>query len=496
MSNIRLTYAGLISFLILMVSIFTGLIFTIIVTRRLEQADFALWSLIGGIVVYSMVFAPVSNYWVNRHIARGENEATTGIIASLILSIGGMIVFLTASFFISESSDSNFQILLFAAILIPLTYTVNSFTAISGSYKPQGNAFAMLTFELTKIPVGFFLVYVADMGIIGAISTTFIANSVMLIFYVLYLKNKIREKFHTYTFKNWLKLSWIPLLAGMHDRIIHMDTTIFTVISGSVIGVSYIGAAKAISNLVSNASSISVGLAPKLLATQKVHYIELMFDRTLLFAIPMLGFVLVFAKAGLWILNPIYVNGIFVVYLWGIIHFLYVTYGIFYSGLMGLERVDVGFNANRRKYLKSRLFSVPLVYLVGYSSYIGSLIVVFSLSKNLEIETLEILFWWGIIGIIANVGILITFWTMIKKTTSLQLPAKKISKYIILTSISVIILHFIISEYLEYKESIFDFVPSLIPYLILYVAIYFGLLLAWEKDLRILFHQVFAELKR
>ena len=52
MSNIRLTYSGLISFSLLLVSIITGLIFTVIVTRRLEPSDFGLWSLIGGIIAY------------------------------------------------------------------------------------------------------------------------------------------------------------------------------------------------------------------------------------------------------------------------------------------------------------------------------------------------------------------------------------------------------------------------------------------------------------
>ena len=189
-----------------MISVATGMFFTLIVTRRLEQVDFALWSLIGGIVAYSLVFGPVSNYWVSRHIARGEKEAGTGIISALIFSVGGVVIYLIAIFFVSETSDSNYQILLFATCLIPLVYLISSFTAISGSYKPQGNAFAMLVSEGTKIPVGFMLVYVADWGITGAITTSVMSNSAMLIFYLLYLKGKLRSSFHRYTFKNWIKL--------------------------------------------------------------------------------------------------------------------------------------------------------------------------------------------------------------------------------------------------------------------------------------------------
>ena len=50
MSSIRVTYSGLITFVLMLVSIVTGLIFTLIVTRRLDQIEFGLWSLIGGII--------------------------------------------------------------------------------------------------------------------------------------------------------------------------------------------------------------------------------------------------------------------------------------------------------------------------------------------------------------------------------------------------------------------------------------------------------------
>ena len=496
MSSIRLTYSGLISFLVLMISIVTGMIFTLIVTRRLDQTDFALWSLIGGIVAYSLVFGPVSNYWVSRHIARGEKEAGTGIISSLFFSAGGIVIYLIAIFFISKTSDSNYDILFLAIFLIPFSYLLSSFTAISGSHKPQGNAFAMLISEGTKIPVGFVLVYVADLGIAGAIATSIAANSAMIIFYVIYLREKLTNSFHKYTFKNWIKLSWIPIIAGLHDRLIHLDTTVFTVITGSVLGVSYIGIARVIGNLVSNASSISVGLSPKLLATEKSEHIQVMLGRTLLFAIPMLGFVIVFAKSGLWILNPIYVEGVLIVHLWATIHFIYVIYGIFYSGLMGLERVDVGFNAKLKSYVKSRLFTVPLVYLIGYSSYIITLMLLFWQATENYYQILDTIAIWGLVGIIVNIGILISFWIMINKTITIKIPIQKIIKYTVFTLISSVITFSIMSEYLEYHESVYDFIPALIPYLLIYICMYFGILYTSDKETRDLFNQIIKEIKK
>jgi len=496
MSNIRLTYSGLVSFLILLVSMFTGLAFTLIVTRRLDQTHFAMWSLIGGIVVYSMIFSPISNYWLSRHIARGEGESITGIASAIIFSIGAIGVYLVAALFLSNSEDVDFQILFFAVMLVPLTYIVSTFTTITSSYKPQGTSYGMLIFEITKIPIGFLLVYVTDLGVIGAITTAITSTIIQLVFYVIYTREKLRQSFHYGVFKNWLKLSWLPVFAGLHDRIINLDSTIFTLITGSVVGIAYIGIAKSMANLVSHTNSISVGLASKLIATQNIQHTELMVDRTLLFAIPMLGFVITFAKPGLWILNPIYVDGIFVVYLWSLTHFIWVIQGIFKGTLESLEKMDIGFKAKTKDYLKSRLFTVRLVYAIGYSFYIGSLILIFIISADFGFNTLEIVFWWGMVSVIVNIAILITFMIMTVRHISFKFQINKMLKYTTLTVISCLITHFLLSQYLEYEKSIFDFGPNLIPYMFLFIGLYFGLIMVWDKESRNLFQQILQELKK
>jgi len=496
MSNIRVTYSGLVSFLILLTSIFTGLVFTLIVTRRLDQTHFAIWSLIGGIISYSLIFSPISNYWLSRHIARGEQEAVTGIVSAMIFSIGATVVYFIAILFLSNLGQIDFQILFLAVILVPLTYIGTSFTAITSSYKPQGTAYAMLIFEITKIPIGFLLVYILDLGVTGAIITSITSSVIQLIFYSIYIKEKLKTNFHYSFFKNWLKLSWLPIFSNLHDRIINLDSTIFTLISGSVAGVAYIGVAKSIASLVSNTSSISVGLAPKLIAIQDIRYMEAMLDRTLLFAIPMLGIVIIFTKPGLWILNPIYVDGVYIVYLWSITHFTWVISGICKSTLESLENIDIGFKAKTKDYLKSKLFTVRLVYAICYSFYIGALILIFILSTTFGLNILETVFWWGIVSVIINVSILIIFMIMTTRHVSFEFPIRKTFKYTIITIASCLITYLPLSQYLQYDESIFEFLPYLIPYLLLFVGLYFGLIMMWDKESRNLFQQIIQELKK
>jgi len=59
MSSIRVTYTGLISFIISISTVVTGLIFVIIVTRQLTQEEFGTFNLISGLVTYVYVFRPM-----------------------------------------------------------------------------------------------------------------------------------------------------------------------------------------------------------------------------------------------------------------------------------------------------------------------------------------------------------------------------------------------------------------------------------------------------
>ena len=87
MSNIRVTYSGLISLLVGIVSTITGLIFTLIVTRSLTPDEYGSWGLIGGLIMYVMILDPIVTYWTTREIARGEDSGKTAIITHGLFSL-------------------------------------------------------------------------------------------------------------------------------------------------------------------------------------------------------------------------------------------------------------------------------------------------------------------------------------------------------------------------------------------------------------------------
>ena len=80
MSNIRVTHTGLLSFLIAIITIFTGFVFTIILTRSLSQEEYGTWSLINGLFLYVMMGNTIISYWSTRETARKIESGKTTVL--------------------------------------------------------------------------------------------------------------------------------------------------------------------------------------------------------------------------------------------------------------------------------------------------------------------------------------------------------------------------------------------------------------------------------
>ncbi len=496
MSGVRVTYAGLISFGIVMITVITGLIFTLIVTRRLEVDEFAAWSLIGSLIVYVMILDPISSYWATRQIARGEKVAVTAIGTNIIFAIIATGIYQLIIYYIAITTDVNYDVLLLSSLMIPLLYLGKEMKAILHAFKPQSTSYGFLIFETVKIPVGLIFVYWLDLGLIGAIYTTILSQLSSVIFYTYSIRSKLKEKFDFNYVKPWLKNFWLPLLQGNTDRFIHLDVLIYTSIVGSVSGLAYLGASKAIINAVSMTTYLSNGLYPKLVFGQKDEYVVMMFKRTLLFTIPIVGMALVFAKPGLWILNPNYFESYIIVYAWVFINFSYVIQSLFVSSLLGLETVDVQKDPKIKQFLKSKLFKVPMMDVSGRIFYIIALLLFLPFIFQSSSSDFEVIFWWGIIGVGANALIIGLYWNMMNKSNPFKFPIKNVVKYVLVTILASILSLILIDNYLIYEESIFKFLPMIIPFVLLYASIYTSLIYLWDKETRHLLKLIINEIKK
>ena len=493
MTGIRVTYSGLISFGVSLLSILTGVIFTLVVTRQLTQDEFGTWGLIGTMTGYVLIFGPITTYWVTREIARGEKSGKTSLITTGFFGTGAILIYFIFATLFETQVEIELSILLFAAITIPIEYVRSSLQSITLGYRPQVRSYGLLAFELTKIPIGFILIYFLEMGLVGAIVTIAIASSTETILLAIKTRDKLRGQFNKIYFKKWLKLFWIPTYPKISNRIMNLDVVVFSIITGSVSGLAFWAASNAISKVVANSGQISISLYGKLLESGKKEFLQENLIRTFYFSIPLVAMAITYAKPGLFTLNPIYEVASNIVIIMSVVIFLRTLDGIFDSALTGIEKVDVKEDASFKDYIKSKLFYIPTIRLIHRSIYLVSVVIILLILTFFSFSDVDLITYWALISLITQIPFSAYFYKLVKNNFELKIDKIPILKYLFAATITFGLAYFLMQEYLVYKESIFEFLPGFLPFVIIGIGGYLGLTYLIDSKIRNLVKLVIRE---
>ena len=496
MSSIRVTYSGLISFLVGISSILTGTIFTLIVTRQLTVEEFGTWGLIGSIIGYVLLLESSIFFWITRETARKTPTAKTGIISSGTFSLVGVVIFILIASLIGEQANANISIMIFAVLLIPVNFVNHTLTGINTGWKPQIASYGFLSTELTKVPLAFILVYFLDLGLEGVIITVVLSLTASIILQTIFGREKLRVKIRVKFIKKWIKLSWVALFRDIPGILFISDTIIFSTITGNVVGIAFMGAGRAISNLVTHSGRMSTAIYPKMLEGGKHEHLQENFVRTLYFAFPIVAFSIVFARPGLFVLNPEYAIASTIVIILAFRTFFATINQIFRSALQGIEKVDVSEESGFKEYFKSSLIIIPTVRSIQYASYVILLILGLYLLVENDSSLLDLVNYWAIVGLGVEIPIVIYFSILVCKKLNFKLDLKTVSKYALVSAFSFGITHLLIEKFLIYDTSIFSFLPSLIPFLIFGLVFYFCLTYLVDNKTRKLVNLVIKEIKK
>lgn len=495
MSNIRVTYSGLITFVVSLISVFTGMFFVIVITRRLSPDEFGTWSLIIGLVTYFAIAEHIVSYWNTRQIARGEQVGKSSLVSSGLFSVAAMPLYLILAYFLVESSNVNWEVLIFGLLLVPVFYVSHNLLGINQGHKPQATSYALLIFEIFKIPAALVFVLILDLGILGVIYATLAAFLLKIAVQIYFAKPKLRDKFHFDHIRYWLKLSWIPLYATVPTQIRHADIFVYTFLTGSVLGIAYYSAALAIAMIVHHSISITKGLYPKLIAQGSHEYIRENFIRLFYFAIPLLGLVIIFSKPGLFVLNPAYENAQIIVILLAFYAFFETLNQALQSILLGIERVDAEKNPTFSQLVKSQHIHLSNVRIVNSVIYISVMTILLITLNSETISEFELVTWWALAAALSVLPILAYVWIQTKKRVKFSFPYQNIIKYVGAT-IAMIVVYILTNELiLHYEPSIYDFFPSLIIQFSICVGVYLLITYITDKKTRTLFLAILNELK-
>jgi O-antigen/teichoic acid export membrane protein len=494
LSNIRITYSGLISLLIRFFSIFTGLAFTLIVTRQLTPEEFGTWGLISGVIIYATIINPIINYWSTREIARGDDSGKTALSASSIFSAAGIFIYIIIAYFVGLQSNADLDVLLLASILVPVIFINDSLSAINAGWKPHVVSYGFLGFEIIKIPAGLTLVYFLQLGIEGAIYASFIAYLASIIVQIIFAKEKLKVNFNFKYIKKWTKLFWLPVYRGLPSLLSLSDVVIFSIITGSVIGVAYYTAAKTIGFLVNNTRSFTIGLYPKLLESGKKEYLQETIIQLLFFAFPLVAFSIVIAKPALFVLNPVYGIAVPVVVILSIRSLITTLNLTFFQALQGIEEIDINKKSTFRDYIKSKLILLPTFQLIRNVVYIGLLaLMLFFIDFNKE-DQIQIVIYWSLIGLIIEIPIFIYILNLVKRNFVLKLEKLTLIKYAFASFVSFGLMYILMDKYLQYENKIFEFLPNLMIYIAIGVGSYLIITYFIDNRTRILVKAIISEL--
>lgn len=495
MNEIRVTYTGLISFATGIVSIFTGLLFTIIITRELSPQEFGTWGLIGNLTTYVFVLEPIVSYWTIRTISRGNFVGRTSILSNTMFSIGAIPIYLIIVLLFGTQANVNQEILFIAAMLIPVRFIRHTLTAINLGHRPQTIAYSLIIFEFIKIIFAFVLIYFLQLGLTGVILTVFFATLGSIIFSLIRSLDQIKDKFNIKYLKKWIKLFWIPVYPRFGDIFLYSDVVVFTIIVGNVENIAYWAAALTIGSIVLHAGKIETAVYPKLLQTKDKEHFNQNISRIFYFILPLTGMAIIFSESGLYVLNPIYSVATPLVISLTFLSVSQILGNIFSRSLGGLEEIDLYNDAKFKDYLKSKLFFLPTIRIIQRIGYLLTLVIFLIIfSSNFESD-IELVYVWSLIAVLTHIPYTAYLYILVRKNFKPKIDKSALGKYFFATLIAFGSVFLLMDNYLEYNVSVIGFLSHLLPYVVFSLGIYFGITFLIDSKTRTLVKSVMLEFK-
>ena len=480
--EIRLRYSGFVIFASRLISVATGLAFTLMITRSITPKEFGIWGNIGDLLGYFILFSPVIPFWTTRFVAREHaGSAKTGLIANLFISIASASVYLILLPTILSVLDVSAYAILYtiAALQILGLYTITTLEAILQATQPQAIGYAPLISEACKIVVGFVLIVVFQLGLLGALFSLIASYIIQIAFYMKLIAKELRESVSWTYLKDWVKASPINIYSIIGGRIASF-TLIFLFIYGELAR-SYYQAAITIAGIISYSTYLSFALYPKLLSQTNIKDVSTSLKMVLMYAIPMTVGAIVLSDSYLTILGSAYADAKPVLSILAINIFSTSLSQIFNTIIMGTEKIDAKAKIPFKQLIKTRLFQVfTLPYIQSAITLPTAFFVLCYIAKT----QLEAATYLALIALIAELAMLLGRYVIAQKCLTFNFPWKSVAKYLISTS----------------AMAVFFFaVPHperLTPTLILTISggiIYFATMATIDKETRELIRSIISE---
>jgi O-antigen/teichoic acid export membrane protein len=486
-SEIRLQYSGFALFIAKMLSVATGLAFTLMLTRATTEQQLGIWSNINDIIAYFAFLAPAFPFWTMRFVARNkEGSVKTGLLANLTISIIATIIYLPLIPLIMSLlgiSETYLIPYLIASMQMMEVYLTSMLEGCLRAKMPQTIGYGLFIEEGCKVLLAYILIVKLQQPIIGALLSIITAFAVQIIYYLKLLSPELKQPVNWNYVKEWLKGSTINIYYSVGDRIAAFIFIMLIIYGGQAARGQY-QAAMTIANIIMYSSYLSFALYPKLLAENSIQDVTTSLKTVLMFAIPMTAGAIALSNSYLIILNEIYEEATPILVVLAVGAFVQIISQFFGSVLFGLEKIDEKAKIPLRKLVKSPLFIVfTLPYVQSAITLPTTFYVLTTFAQNPPVTAALYV---GIIDTIARLAMFLVLYVIVRKMVKLNIPWKNIAKYVFASVVMASIL-FLIPHPTRLLFTLGITAAGAILYLTLLIAI--------DKEARALANYMWQEIK-
>jgi O-antigen/teichoic acid export membrane protein len=482
--QISVRRTGLVVFSARIGSIFTGLVFLLLMTRTLSTQQFGLWEVILDVVTFASYPSGLLVYWATRDIARGQMKGKTALGINFALSAVGIAIYVVLSFFTAGTVGADWTTFLLAILLVPIGYWNQAGNAIVSGYNPVVGGYAVIASEACKLLIALPALLVFHAGIDGVILALMAANLAQAATSTYLCSEALRLPFDLDSGKKWMTRSWLTSLTSIPYVVGIADTYVASLAAGGTTLVGHYQAAFAVATLAGYSSYLAVALYPLLLrggASEELPSITL--DLSLLFGIPMAVGAAALAKPILFVLKQgTYLDGTTALMILAFAALVTAVASLLDQTLSGRVTVDADDSARFTHYLHSDLFFVFLVNFGSTVTYIVSVFLIVLAGKGQGTNLAPTLDLWAVAQLVVYAVFLMVRIPRVRRGGKFSLRPSFL-KYV---AGSIIMGAFLVAagSFLSYGARSFEFGEEVAAIALVGAAIYFGFVFVTDGGFR------------
>jgi O-antigen/teichoic acid export membrane protein len=415
---------GLIVFTSRIISIFTGLLFLIMVTRSLTPTSFGLWEFLLDVVTFATLPAGLFTYWATREVARGAVIGRTTQALCVAMSGAGLVAYAGLSLGTHSEVGSNIAPFTTAVILVPIFYWSLATQALVLGHNPAIGAYSLMISEPAKLLVAFPLLYTFKLGITGVILSIAVSYVVQSTCSTIQLRDVRKDRIDLAKAREWLKDYHVPALYTLTGILAIADTFVASLGARGTTFAGYYQAAFQVATIVSYSTTLSIALYPLLLKERSERLPARLLEFSLLFGIPMGAGTVALAPKILYLLKPAYVSSSSpaLVFL-SLAAVVTLVSTVFDQTLLGRDTADLNKEDRTRRMMASDQMFVSGINTAYFAAYLSVVFILARLSASSPAQEYQLVTYWGVAQLLLSCVLVGVKLRRVLKRTPLKLSA-------------------------------------------------------------------------